>query len=416
MSRIKLLQSAEIKLFDTPPAFTTQRQAHFFTVPAELQSEFDSLRQPYTRLGFLLQMGYFRSEGRFYETKDFRKEDIEYLGQPYQIHVNRFVLADFYSAQSKEQHRVKILRQLAWSSFEECRPEFEHHVTLLVERQLLPRKILREIKAYLFRQRIEGPAYDTYLKVITLALLEASKQMNQLLETHLTNQHCQILDTFLEKTISPHRADIVHFKHINQSLQPKAIKASLEQFILLMLKLENLKELIGKLQLSDATIDYHAYWSSIAEVDKIEQHAQKYLFLLCFLIRQVRLRQDFFIDIILQTVKAAGNSTKRLQKEDYFLDQRQRQKATQLLVVSRANYRDQIEAVKNIMRSQVSDREKVSAIESLLEEDIDLPAEREAQVQTLASELSRDEQEVFYRLWEKRSTWLTNRIGQVGLN
>jgi TnpA family transposase len=413
MSRIKLLQSTEIKSFDSPPLLNDEQQAFFFTVPEELVSEFDSLRQPYTRLGFLLQLGYFRSQGRFYDTRDFRQEDVQYLAQRYRIPLHRFVLLNEYSAQSKEQHQAKILRHLAWSSFEECKVEFEHHVDLLVERQLLPRKILWEIREYLFRQRIEAPAYDTYLRTITQALLEASKRISQSLETHLTLEHQQTLGAFLDKTISVHRADIVFYKQINQSLQPKAIKASVEQFRVLKERLGKMDGLIKILQLSDATIDYHAYWASISESDKIQDHHQKYLFLLCFLIRQVRLRQDFFIDIILQTVKAAENFTKRWQKEDYFQDHRQRNKATQLLVESRLNYRQQMKAVKAVIQSPLSDRKKVAAIESLLEVDLELPPVQEEQIQTLASQLNQDATGAFYRLWEKRSVWLSNRIGHL---
>jgi len=78
------------------------------------------------------------------------------------------------------------MQYLCWSSLEECRAEFEHHIDLLVERQLLPFKILWEIKSYLFRQRIEAPAYDTYLKSINFALLKASKRIHQSLEKHLS--------------------------------------------------------------------------------------------------------------------------------------------------------------------------------------------------------------------------------------
>ena len=56
MSRIKLLQSAEIKVFDHPPLFNAEQRTLFFTLPEELVTEFDSLRQPHTRLGFLLQL------------------------------------------------------------------------------------------------------------------------------------------------------------------------------------------------------------------------------------------------------------------------------------------------------------------------------------------------------------------------
>jgi len=107
-------------------------------------------------------------------------------------------------------------------------------------------------------------------------------------------------------------------------------------------------------------------------------------------------------------MKAAENFTKRLQKEDYFQDCQQRRKATQLLVESRLNYRQQMQAIKAIMQSAWSDREKVAAIEFLLEvnTDLHLPPGQEEQVQILTTELVRTGQNVTYHLWGNRSAWL----------
>ena len=71
--------------------------------------------------------------------------------------------------------------------------------------------------------------------------------------------------------------------------------------------------MVEKLNLSDATIDYHAHWVTIADNDKIETNVDIYLFLLCFLIHQVRQRQDYFIDIIQNSVKTAENRVKMAQ-------------------------------------------------------------------------------------------------------
>jgi hypothetical protein len=65
------------------------------------------------------------------------------------------------------------------------------------------------------------------------------------------------------------------------------------------------------------------------------------------------------------------------------------------------------------MRSSLPDREKLLAIAQLLEVDIDLPPDQEGQLQQLEAELHVDEAESFLLLWEKRSMWLSHRVGDI---
>lgn len=151
---------------------------------------------------------------------------------------------------------------------------------------------------------MEAPTYDKYRKVITQALLSSSKRINQSLEKYLTSEYQLVLDEFLAKDAPSQRSEIVQYKIINQATNPKSIKHNLELFSRLQDRIFRLAPLIKQLNLSDATIDYHAHWVGIAEVYMLRIHSDKYLFLLCFLIRQVHLRQDYFIDIILNSETA----------------------------------------------------------------------------------------------------------------
>ena len=72
MSRIKLLPPHEIREFDTPTIFTDSQQSHFFNIPDDLEMELDKLRHPCSKMGMLLQWGYFKFHGRFFEVLDFR--------------------------------------------------------------------------------------------------------------------------------------------------------------------------------------------------------------------------------------------------------------------------------------------------------------------------------------------------------
>lgn len=156
----------------------------------------------------------------------------------------------------------------------------------------------------------------------------------------MTAEYRLILDEFLVRKGAYHRSEILQYKVISQSTRPHEIKKSVEKLRILSERLEKIKPLINKVKLSDETIDYHAHWVTISDSDKIETNSDRYLLLLCFLIRQVRLRQDFFLDLVLQSVNTAENQAKRLQKkEDYFQDKKQREIGTQLLIDTRLTYK-----------------------------------------------------------------------------
>lgn len=411
MSRIKLLQPNEIKEFDSPATFTIPEQNHFFSISETVQMELDKLRHPCSKIGLLIQYGYFKFHGRFYEISDFKQNDIEFVAKQLNLNIKFLDFFDYYSRQVSYYHRERILSLLRWKAFDE--ELFKHQIDRLVESQLVPRKVLWEARAYLFRQGIESPAYDKYLKVIHESLIALSKRINESLEKHLTTSNRETLDEFLYKKGAYQRTEIQQYKDINQSTQPKAIKKSLQQFKVLRQRLDKLKLLVEKIKLSDATIDYHANWVTIADNDKIETNVDKYLFLLCFLIRQVRLRQDFFIDIIQQSVKNAENQAKRLQKEEYFKDQKNRKEATKLLKNTRNSYKKWIEDIKKVMYSDMTDSQKVLEIGYILEENHSLTDEQNEMINTLENELNKDEKVEFYGIWQKRSIWLSNRISQL---
>lgn len=67
MSRIKLLQSSEIKIFDSPPVFNHEHRLQFFLINEFIEMKLRKFRTPYSKLGFILQLGYFKWVGRFFE-------------------------------------------------------------------------------------------------------------------------------------------------------------------------------------------------------------------------------------------------------------------------------------------------------------------------------------------------------------
>ena len=108
----------------------------------------------------------------------------------------------------------------------------------------------------------------------------------------------------------------------------------------------------------------------------------------------------------------AENRAKMAQKEEYFNKQKERKQATQLLIDSRISYKQQVEEVKNILKSLQDNDTKVSQIEDVFEVDDSLTDVQLALVESLGIETGRDEKTDFYRLWQRQSIWLSNRVSQ----
>ncbi len=79
MSHIKLLQPQEILLFNQAPILNLEEKSEYFSLSLPYQEEFKGLRNGYTKISFILQMGYFKYTGRFYEASQFHAKDIDYV-------------------------------------------------------------------------------------------------------------------------------------------------------------------------------------------------------------------------------------------------------------------------------------------------------------------------------------------------
>jgi len=75
MPRINLLKEKEIKSFDTPGILSPEQRNAVFTEEgiAEMGK---LLRKPMTKMGFILQRGYFILHKKFFVPTNFQKEDL----------------------------------------------------------------------------------------------------------------------------------------------------------------------------------------------------------------------------------------------------------------------------------------------------------------------------------------------------
>jgi hypothetical protein len=93
--------------------------------------------------------------------------DIQFAAKQLNLNLKYLDFHGFYNKQMAYDHRERILSLIHWKPYDE--ELFKHQVERLVESQLVPRKVLWETRAYLFRQGIESPAYDKYVHISTVS-------------------------------------------------------------------------------------------------------------------------------------------------------------------------------------------------------------------------------------------------------
>lgn len=78
MSFIKILESPQQREFDKPPKLSYQQRKYLFVLPVWAETEykvmFDNIR-----IGFIIQIGYFKASGRFFKLESFQKDDFLFV-------------------------------------------------------------------------------------------------------------------------------------------------------------------------------------------------------------------------------------------------------------------------------------------------------------------------------------------------
>lgn len=345
---------------------------------------------------------------KFFRVDQFHQADIDFVATS--LALSQPVNLTVYSTQIAWEHQQAILRLLDIHPFEQYRPIFMGVVYGLFEQPLLPRKVLEEARRHLVRQRVEVPGYDIFLRIITDQYNVYGRKLSGQLDQFLMPTHRQVLDELVQQDKTYQRPLIQQFKAVDQSQRPKAIKASLVLFKEISSYFEQVEPAVKQLGFTDATLRHYAHRTTQDRTSHIREHDSKYLFLLCFLIHQYRVRQDTFVDMLLSCVKTADHATGRQRERLYFATNRARRSATLLTICSRHQYAHQIAQIRQVMSLEESAELKLARIDTVLGQTLPLTADQQTLVDQLDSEMHRSEQTEKQTLQSGRSAWLGNRL------
>jgi TnpA family transposase len=309
MSRISILSQYEIKKLDNPPLFNDSERGDYFIIPPSVQSILGNLTKGGNKVGFVLQLGYFRASNKFYNK--FHQGDVAYVA-------GKLGLSNFnieYADRTRRNHRQEILKLLKFNNLDT--EFFEANIANMVSKQMHPRKIIFAMMDTLQQRRMEIPNYDKFARAITKYINNFEQDLSSRIENNITNsQHALLMSlTDSENNV------IAKFKIINQSVKPIKIKQSVSGFVMIKNLYHELADLIDKLDLSSAATKYYATWvikAKTAQLNDITDDNIRFLYLLAFIDHQYKCWQDIFIEIIKKVSQQHQNKFDlALQEENY---------------------------------------------------------------------------------------------------
>jgi TnpA family transposase len=383
----------------------------------------DNLRTPTNKVGFMLQLGYFKANGKFYTADQFRQKDIQYIVQILGLDSNDVTLT-MYQKKIPIDHRKKILSFLAWKGLDTMQQnQLAEHINEHTKNQLTSKQLFLLAIDYCWNNKIEVPSTNQLTLIITKAYNQyESRQLNKLgkILTYDDKAHLlSLVETSGEQKPRMIRPPITLLKSINQSLRPLDIQENVNSFEIIKQYFYQFQSTIEQLELTDQATEYFSTWVQKAETFQLSSFASKnklFFHLLAYIKHQFYLRQDILVDIFLKSVQATINAANKQLTTRENTTRSERNKAIRKVATSNKDSRQLIESITEIIKSSLlSETGKITKIEELVDEyhnvhDIN---EKERIIELEKSLDSITKNQCFFDALESLSIKLQRRVSKI---
>jgi TnpA family transposase len=422
MPKMKILNSTEQNIFNSPPVFNSVERKRFFSLPLTLNESMEKLKTPTNKVCFLATAGYFKARHRFF-ARQFNQADIEYIAKQIGVDPND-VKPNGYDKATYRRHQSLILNYFGFSSFDELAMIFtKTEISLMVRVQFRPKIILLEIIQLLTRKKIALPGYNMLATLIVRAVNQYQQTLNQTIKSNLNKEQQDQLDILLEKVTGvgsddKWRYQITLLKKSSQSMRPKKIKENVTDLNNFLTLYFQFKPVISQLGLGYECLHYYAQSVIKSRVHQVSRRDEndRYLYLLAFIVHQTLKLQDLLIDTLLLAVQTTINATTKEHQELYYDEREIREKSVNHLVDDlQKGFLGTIATIKIIIANKkLTADQKITEIAAT----VNRPEAKKAGVQRQLNEFKSDMKTIqqgtdYYDLLEKRSIKLQNRVADI---
>lgn len=374
---IKILPPKAVAAFRAPPVLTKAERNTYFRLTPETRAELAKMRDPTSRAGFMLQLGYFRATKRFYNSENFRQRDIDYVLRKFRLSISEL---SRYSERHSHRHRRVICELL------HCRfvGDKEHRslrelTDQLVENQESPRFIFNVLEQHCWRREWVIPAYSVLAALITDSYNHTEQRHLDSLYRACGSSDEERLEELLvpiENDAAPgSRAALTLLKKLDQSVKVQALNKSADTLALFRDHFFEFTHIYDALSVTDKAVEYYSGWLMRAHHQQITAFTNRYktyLHLLCFIKDQFYRRQDHAVDAVLKKTRSAHNAAQQA-----------------VIKIASDKEKARIEAIENLKMAYLTDSQFAKAALTVIEGKHVGPEERLRKLEELADDYRR---------------------------
>lgn len=321
-SLINVLDDTQRREFDKPPKFSYPQRKIMFSLPHWAETELDAMITPTNRIGFILQLGYFKASGRFFKLETYFKDDFAFISRIFKIAETNFIaFKEAYHKVDVFRHRQLILENFGVIPFDAIQKENLYlEAVRLLKKQSNPRAVFYSLATFLRSNQIEIPAYFTIASILTEAMRKRDTLLMQIINQNLSPQLQVIFDKMLSinEDSNEKRYLLTQLRKSKEVMKPNAIRANMRDYKSLKEYYQQVKPLLLLLDISDEMIGYYAQFVLRSQVFQVNRRENKYLMLLCFIVYQYRFLGDLLVDTFLRATQQFENAAKRASKETIY--------------------------------------------------------------------------------------------------
>ncbi len=428
-THIKMLNNKDIKVFDAPPVFNGEERKRFFYLPKWASELVESFRTPTNKIGFVLQLGYFKAANRFFVAQKFDEKDVVFVANKLGLSAD----TDFkkYTKATFIRHQSSILENLGFGKFNEIgKSSITKEAFRLCHKQIKPRLMFMSLVDFLRDKKIEIPSYNTFAEIITNSLRNFEKVLIASIEKNLSIEEKQLLDGLLEfgdeyqdgdkQDAKIKRYKITLLKKSNQSTRPAKIKENIRDLKCLEFLFLEIEPIISKLHLSSELIQYYAQVVIKSRVFQINRREKRrYLLLIAFVAYQYYRLNDVLIEVLMQSVQNKFNTIEKEHKENFYNQRKERQQILNTFSQQVTDHLSTIKDAKTILHNHsFSADNKVAHLMALFSDDFDKSS---AAIESQLSQIGQESRRItknadYYDLLEANSIKLQNRASDIVKN
>ncbi len=415
---IKILSAQNIKNFDNPPVFTGEQRKQMFTLQKWVLKIVNSFENPTNKVGFILQLGYFRAVNKFYTSKKYHQKDIQYIARNLKIGIEAIDLLE-YGYTTSERHQKIILAETGFKKFNnKMKTMLASEAEQLTFHQQRPRLIFMSLVDFLQTQKSQVPSYNTLAEIITQSLKSYETRLVQIINDSVSEDETALMDDLfeMEDTGAVSRYTLTALKNHSHSIRAGKIKGNIEDYEYLERLFKTIYPVLARLQLTPKMIKYYAdvvFRSQVFQISRRDKN--RYLYLIAFIVNSFYELNDMLVLKVNKAVQQSKNSGEKEEKDLLFVNRISRAKIMKNVASGLSQKKQALSSIKKIMFDpKASPEAKIEAAIKILEKEIEKEKQIDEDLALIDGEISRISNNAdYYDTLEAKSRKLQNKVSEI---